>query len=103
MPGRETAFERALAEHRKSGYGPFDALERLAPESAKCERVADEAAGRLGNDAHPGLGAALQSRCQARRVADCCLFLRRAVSHEITDDDKAGGDANTGHEGFARG
>ena len=61
------------------------------------------AAGRLGNDDHPGLGRALEACGKVRRIAHHRLLLCRPFADKVADDHKAGGDADPSRHGLACG
>ena len=94
MSRREPALERPLAEHGEGGSRPVDALEGLGSEITKHEQIAEQPAGRLGDDHRARLGRTLQPRREIGRVADHRLLLRRAFADEIADHDQPGGDAD---------
>ena len=63
------------------------------------KRTADQTTGRVGNDNLVGGGQSLQTRGQIGRAAYGQLGLIPRTGH-LTDDDRAGGDANTDREGL---
>jgi hypothetical protein len=81
------------------GFDRFgEALDRLAPEVAQPEQVADQAAGGAGEDDLSGFGKSLQACSEVGGLADHGLLLCRAFADQITDDDKPGGNADADGE-----
>ncbi len=99
-------LEPALAHRHPERRERFDrlreALDGVETQLLQAEPFADETASRRREHDAARVGKALQPRGEIGRVADDRLFLRRASSHEIADDDEAGGDANANAELFAR-
>src|SRR5215831_7673153 len=71
-----------------------EALDRLAPEVAQPEQIADQASGGAGEDDLPGFRHSLQARRQVGGLTDHRLLLRQALADQVADDDKPGGDAD---------
>jgi hypothetical protein len=73
-----------------------EALDSLLAEVAQPEQVADQAAGDAGEYDLPGFRKSLQARREVGGLADHRLLLRRAFADQIADDDKPGGNADSG-------
>ena len=83
----EAADVLRLAQHRPHGDGRPKTFQDLRPQRLQLERAAQQSPRRLCDHKASRLGQRLQSRGQIGRLADDGLFLRRAKSDEIADDD----------------
>src|SRR6516225_8839873 len=90
----EPAFGYGDAFDREGLNRLGKALDRLAPEVAQPEQVADQAAGGAGEDDLPGFRESLQTCREVGGLADHRLLLRRALADQIADDNQPGGNAD---------
>ena len=99
---RQTAGTNRL-EAALGNREPFDrpgrnrrgkTLDLMPAEVAKLEEIAEQSAGRGGDDDRIRLGQPLHPGGEVRRIADDRLLPRRAGAQQIANDDEAGGDAD---------
>ncbi len=98
----EAADVLRLAQNRPGENRRVEAFERLRAKRLQLERAAQQPPRRLRDHDAARLGQALQPRRQIGRLADDGLFLRRALSDEIANDDDAGRDADADPQGLFR-
>jgi hypothetical protein len=79
-----------------------EAFQGLRSKRLQLERAAQEPPRGLRDHHGARLCQRLQARRQIGRVADDGLFLRRALSDKVADDDDAGGDADADIQIFIR-
>jgi len=75
-----------------------EALDRSPAEVAQPEQVADEAAGGAGENDLSGFGESLQARREIGGLARDGPLPRRALTEQVADDDKPGGNADADGE-----
>jgi hypothetical protein len=98
----EAAFGTTLPFDPPSGEGFVEALEALGAEIGELEQPAHQPSGRLADHNAARRGECLQSRGEARRLADHRLLLSRPLADQLADHDQAGGDPDPRRERSAR-
>ena len=93
---------RSFPAYRERRDRALDAFQRLPTQILEVEQVTHKALGPRRNDHLPRFCRGLQPGGQIGAVADHRLFLRCAFANQITHDDHAGGNPDSGCQSIAR-
>jgi hypothetical protein len=96
MQRLEAAFHRTPPERSRGPRRPGDALEVFWSEVLQFEQIAEKPARALRNYDHVRLGNTLEPSGEVWGFADDATLLRLTRSDQVTNDNQAGGNADTG-------